>query len=816
MDLKLSVKTKLSKINISFVIFVLTLWNFFNVASHIFSFYHPFITDKVDYLFYGFEIVLLTVLSLISRYNPNKRIHIISSLINSIIFFNVVELYISIFAYNTATQFITIIFMISFVYRVFVNVCIYIFFFDEATYQDEIFHISKEAITPKSLKVYCIYFVIIFAILLISVHFNKDFFVFTYPLCILFVAFLLFCCFALRGFFNNIGPTNDKYYFKGVFGPIDFFDSNIFKNSVRVIKYSFLLCIAVLGVVVLKKRNTYETLDIKSMTKEQITSSKRETILDFLFEGNGYYRYGIKNEMPDWSGFNHNKYGLVNVETGEYTEAIYNGPLFFDRDGISPDHEGHFINYEGEIVFDIPTSIYRKKSSRQKLIDNNLASILGKRILFNEYSVRRDDSYYSNKYEESVFFLSLDTELNDCFVVAPIFSADWENIPDRAYFDEGIAIYFSEMDNGYGFISENGTILTDPIYTRVETNNNGYKAIPVSNEEDGLDVLTSDMKSLLPDNNRFSLEDINYNLGLLCYSVYNQDILDEEIYIEDFNGKIWDGYYKYPEGNSEPRLLLNDYNSLIKCKDGKESAVIMHGGKILFESEKYKAAYITLDADEKPLFVRALDFSDHFHIVDFDGKEIIPGTYFECRIGSDAVLYLESADEGHEGEAVLADIYGNIKYTGFKFEKYYEGDHKKEEPSNLKVSRTTENGITLYNYINNQGELLGDWFIFTGTENLGNSVTLNYIATCDDEGIPTVHWYRNDVEIMSGHFYGDIDENSNESYFFGVCDAYGGYSRYFWFRNQEGEYDIYHYDNITGEANFRCSVVDYSEYIQEH
>lgn len=813
MDLKLSVKAKLSKINISFVIFVLTLWNFFNVASHIFSFYHPFITDKVDYLFYGFEIVLLTVLSLISRYNPNKRIHIISSLINGIIFFNVVELYISIFAYNTATQFITIIFMISFVYRVFVNVCIYIFFFDEATYQDEIYHISKEAITPKSLKVYCIYFVIVFAILLISVHFNKDFFVFTYPLCILFVAFLLYCCFALRGFFNNIGPTNDKYYFKGVFGPIDFFDSNIFKNSVRVIKYSFLLCIAVLGVVVLKKRNTYETLDIKSMTKEQITSSKRETILDFLFEGNGYYRYGIKNEMPDWSGFNHNKYGLVNVETGEYTEAIYNGPLYFDRDGISPDHEGHFINYEGEIVFDIPTSIYRKKSSRQKLIDNNLASILDKRILFNEYSVRRDDSYYSNKYEESVFFLSLDTELNDCFVVAPIFSADWENIPDRAYFDEGIAIYFSEMDNGYGFISENGTILTDPIYTRVETNNYGYKVIPVSNEEDGFNVINSDMKLLIDEEN-VNLNDIDYKLGLLCLTTWETD--GSKIYIMDSSGNKLEGYYKNPNDESPFKPLLNDYMNLIKCVDGKETAVIIYKGEIIFETDEYKAVYANVDSEKKSLFIKAQDFSDFYHVIDFEGNEIISGKYTECFVDSDNILYLESADEGHEGEAVLADLDGNIQYTGFKFEKYYEGDHKKEEPSNLKVSRTTENGITLYNYINNQGELLGDWFIFKGTENLGNSVTLNYIATCDDEGIPTVHWYRNDVEIMSGHFYGDIDENSNESYFFGVCDAYGGYSRYFWFRNQEGEYDIYHYDNITGEANFRCSVVDYSEYIQEH
>lgn len=813
MDLKLSVKAKLSKINISFVIFVLTLWNFFNVASHIFSFYHPFITDKVDYLFYGFEIVLLTVLSLISRYNPNKRIHIISSLINGIIFFNVVELYISIFAYNTATQFITIIFMISFVYRVFVNVCIYIFFFDEATYQDEIYHISKEAITPKSLKVYCIYFVIVFAILLISVHFNKDFFVFTYPLCILFVAFLLYCCFALRGFFNNIGPTNDKYYFKGVFGPIDFFDSNIFKNSVRVIKYSFLLCIAVLGVVVLKKRNTYETLDIKSMTKEQITSSKRETILDFLFEGKGYYRYGIKNEMPDWSGFNHNKYGLVNVETGEYTEAIYNGPLFFDRDGISPDHEGHFINYEGEIVFDIPTSIYRKKSSRQKLIDNNLASILGKRILFNEYSVRRDDSYYSNKYEEPVFFLSLDTELNDCFVVAPIFSADWENIPGRAYFDEGIAIYFSEMDNGYGFISENGTILTDPIYTRVETNNYGYKLIPVSNEEDGFNVINSDMKLLIDEENA-DLNDIDYQLGLLCLSTWETD--GSKIYIMDSSGNKLEGYYKNPDNESPNKLHLNDYMNLIKCVDDKETAVIIYKGKIIFETDEYKAVYANVDSKKKPLFIKAQDFSDYYHVIDFEGNEIILGKYTECFVDSDNTLYLESADEGHEGEAVLADLDGNIQYTGFKFEKYYEGDHKKEEPSNLKVSRTTENGITLYNYINNQGELLDDWFIFKGTENLGNSVTLNYIATCDDEGIPTVHWYRDDVEIMSGHFYGDIDENSNESYFFGVCDAYGGYSRYFWFRNQEGEYDIYHYDNITGEANFRCSVVDYSEYIQEH
>ncbi|SFR64795.1 hypothetical protein SAMN04487829_0651 [Pseudobutyrivibrio sp. NOR37] len=813
MDLKLSVKAKLSKINISFVIFVLTLWNFFNVASHIFSFYHPFITDKVDYLFYGFEIVLLTVLSLISRYNPNKRIHIISSLINSIIFFNVVELYISIFAYNTATQFITIIFMISFVYRVFVNVCIYIFFFDEATYQDEIYHISKEAITPKSLKVYCIYFVIVFAILLISVHFNKDFFVFTYPLCILFVAFLLYCCFALRGFFNNIGPTNDKFYFKGVFGPIDFFDSNIFKNSVRIIKYSFLLCIAVLGVVVLKKRNTYETLDIKSMTKEQITSSKRETILDFLFEGNGYYRYGIKNEMPDWSGFNHNKYGLVNVETGEYTEAIYNGPLYFDRDGISPDHEGHFINYEGEIVFDIPTSIYRKKSSRQKLIDNNLASILDKRILFNEYSVRRDDSYYSNKYEESVFFLSLDTELNDCFVVAPIFSADWENIPDRAYFDEGIAIYFSEMDNGYGFISENGTILTDPIYTRVEPNNYGYKAIAVSNEEEGVNVINSDMKPLI-DEEHARLNDINYNLELLCITTWDNG--DSKIYIKDFDGNKLEGYYKNPLEDTPFDRQLDVYMNLIKCSNGKETPVIIYKGKIIFETEEYKAVFAKTDSENNGLFILAQDDSDYYHIIDFDGNEIIPGKYTHCKVDSEKILYLESADEGHEGEAVLADLDGNIKYTGFKFEKYYEGDHKKEEPSYIKVSKITESGITLYNYINNQGELLGDWFIFKGTENLGNSVTLNYIATCDDEGIPTVHWYRNDVEIMSGHFYGDIDENSNESYFFGVCDAYGGYSRYFWFRNQEGEYDIYHYDNITGEANFRCSVVDYSEYIQEH
>lgn len=810
--LKLSVKAKLSKINISVVIFVLTIWNFINVASHIFSYYHPFITDKVDYLFYGFEMVLLAVLSLISRCNPNKRIQIISSLINSINFFNVVELYISLFAYNTAADFITFIYVISFIYRVFANVCIYNSFLGEAIYLDKLFHISEDAKTPKCLKADCIYFVVVFATLLIPVYFFKDFLIIEYPVCILFFVFLLYCCYALKDYFNNIGPTSDKYYFKGVLGPIDFFDSNIFKNSVRVIKYSFLLCIAVLSVVVLKKRNTYETLEIKSMTKEQITSSKRETILDFLFEGNGYYRYGIKNEMPDWSGFNHNKYGLVNVETGEYTEAIYNGPLYFDRDGISPDHEGHFINYEGEIVFDIPITIYRKKSSRQKLIDNNLASIFGKRILFNEYLVRRDDSYSSNRYEESVFFLSLDTELNDCFVVAPIFNSDWENVPDRAYFDEGIAIYFSEMDNGFGFISEDGTILTDPIYTRVETNNYGYKVIPVSNEEDGFNVINSDMKLLIDEEN-VNLNDIDYKLGLLCLTTWETD--GSKIYIMDSSGNKLEGYYKNPNDESPFKPLLSDYMNLIKCVDNKETAVIIYKGEIIFETDDYKAVYAAVDSKRNSSFIKAQDFSDYYHIIDYEGNEIILGKYTQCFVDSENILYLECADEGHEGEAVLADLEGNIRYTGYKFEDYYEDDSSKEEPSHLKVSRLTESGITLYNYINNQGELLDEWFIFKGSEELSNSVTLNYIADCD-EGIPTVHWFRDDVEIMSGHFYGDIDENSNESYFFGVRDVYGGHARYFWFRNQEGEYDIYLYDNITGEVTFRCSVADYSEYIQEH
>ncbi len=379
----------------------------------------------------------------------------------------------------------------------------------------------------------------------------------------------------------------------------------------KVIKYGFLAILTVLFIVYLILKNTY-TGDMNLVDAEGnlVTEQKAIDYYAIYFgtdKTDEIYMYKVKNMLPEWTLESDCKYGLLNIETGENTEPIYDEYLDYDYENLAWDGNGHIINTSGEVVVTLPASVMKKRSYHQKLIDN---------LLFHLYSESDSNFYKNEKYSNNL--------------KGPMVCYDH-------FFTDGIGIYYCDLKGKYGLISNDGKLLTDPIYDYAHSSNASEylkkgkctiitalidrfgKSYYYYINNKGETILVED-----PDHT-ISVKEVNTDLGYLVYSESNDNY--ESYKFITFDGEILSDHYMMVNG-----LDLSLYSNCVataqsKNKKDHNTYAIGKGGKVLFKSDQYTIYFCWEYFHEHINYLIAKNRNGNYELINLEGEQIIPGEF---------------------------------------------------------------------------------------------------------------------------------------------------------------------------------------------
>ena len=379
----------------------------------------------------------------------------------------------------------------------------------------------------------------------------------------------------------------------------------------KVIKYGFLAILTVLFIVYLVLKNTY-TGDMYLVDAEGnlVTEQKAINYLAIDFgtdKTDEIYQYKVKNMLPGWTLESDSKYGLLNIETGDNTGPIYDERLEFDYEDLAWDGNGHIINTSGEVAVTLPSHVMKKRSEHQRLIDN---------LLFHLYS-ESDSNLYKN-------------ENHNYMLKGPM-------VCDCHFFTEGIGIYYCDLNGKYGLISDDGKIITDPIYDYAHSSNaseylnkgkctiitariNRYgKSYYYYINNKGETILVED-----PDH-KINVEEVNADLGYLVYSESSDNY--ESYKFITFDGEILSDQYRIVNGLD--LSLYGNYVATAQSKNKKDlnTYAIGKGGKVLFKSDQYTTYLYWEYYHEHINYLIAKNRNGNYELINLEGEQIIPGEF---------------------------------------------------------------------------------------------------------------------------------------------------------------------------------------------
>ena len=206
---------KLKTFGLEKVFYIFATWNFINVVAHITSFYIPFISEGVDYWFYGIEIVLFSFLSLNIKRMKCKKFNSFYHLLNLYVLFDIVEvLYIN----------ISSIIALSIAMKVCIEFFIFFLLFDSAIEDGELKHTGDNIYSLKRIKFFWGIIYILFLIFLCAIAEAKN----LYLLYLIYLLILgkLICsirgCYLIKGLLKYQGPINQDSYFRSFYELIGF------------------------------------------------------------------------------------------------------------------------------------------------------------------------------------------------------------------------------------------------------------------------------------------------------------------------------------------------------------------------------------------------------------------------------------------------------------------------------------------------------------------------------------------------------------------------------------------------------------------
>lgn len=775
---------KLKTLGLEKVFYIFATWNFINVVAHITSFYIPFISEGVDYWFYGIEIILFSFLSLNIKRMHCAKFNSFYHLINLYVFCDIVEL-----LYSNISDIITL----SWVLKTGIGFLVFFILFDSAIEDNDLKHYldNDHCDIYKRIK---FYWKLIYISILIGLWGIAD----TKKLLFLYlIYFSVLCRFAcsiygsymIKGLLEFQGPINKYYYFKPFYELVELKNPELIKKT---FKWFGTVIIAVfvigngIGLYKINKFSNHEDF----FDKDGVISESIQELYDFRQESEEVYTYSINNGFSEQSMFFQEKYGIVNVKTGFDSGAIYDGRPCFDGDGISPDYNGHFINLDGEVVFDLPLFVTRKNATRQSMLNKSLSAV---------YDI---DIPHEGHIEETGAFRTIDYDYISRIDGIVLCKEDEYHCEDgykenqnRHYFDHGIGFYYSEMHNAFGVISDKGKVLNKPEFYKLSIAD-GYNIFGVQFKDKTENAYNCNLEPLIDDKyENVGLSAILTDTGLVMFYCNNVpfDWSDERMAVAD-NGMLEDcDYCTLDISGDKP---IKDHVPVVINKHiGRDKiSYWFYQGKELFEAEKYKAVVPVYNNDGVNIFACLIENDDYIFLNEKEEK-VFPGEYSKFGSAGDGYVFIESTEQDHEGEALIGDIYGNIVYTGYN---YVDLDMSRYDINVLEVSEkgSEQSDFNRHNYIDSQGNLLEDWHIRYDKEYIAYDIYYNYIIDLNENNELTIWWFEeNGKEIFHENLYSGYEDDED----FGAqqCEQLSSKLIYgdaiFWRKNELGTYDLFNY-----------------------
>ncbi|WP_143008428.1 hypothetical protein [Pseudobutyrivibrio sp. YE44] len=232
------------------------------------------------------------------------------------------------------------------------------------------------------------------------------------------------------------------------------------------------------------------------------------------------YQYSQCNRLPEWTGFQSKRYGLVTVKNGHNTGAIYKDYLEFDSDKLAWDYDGHFIDITGKEILNVPYIIKMQKSMKQRFIDSTIKESCQLERFLYEDGHRLYDSY----------------DISGPFVIGV-----YKDSQSDTYFKNGVAVYNCDFLNRGGVINDKGKFTILPKYRYIKASDD-YRVFVVE-KSDNLYVINTSGKQLMDDCDR--IDNIDTDKGLIYYRAKDLDNENGETKykIIDFNGNKVEGEY---------------------------------------------------------------------------------------------------------------------------------------------------------------------------------------------------------------------------------------------------------------------------------
>lgn len=664
------------KNDIKTYLIILNAFTLLNLFLHYVNFYIGFIDSIVDYGLYAAKILICVQIYMATKYEDNALYRTLASIIRLMVVLDVLEVIISL-TMVSMEGIAGILLYVLIAAKIVLDYFLYNEFMNEKRTRIVWMALHAAIIGSFFLTIKWYYFFIVFAALIIARFISAIFYI---KKCDLEYAIK-----SERGLMAEIArktSSPDRYY----------------------------KTYAILGILLL----CFSALYFSKTTFEYNKTVFNDGLIKVQDD---MYQYRVSNKMPKWSGFHRDWWGLINIKTGEQTNATHRERLKYDDAGLAWDFAGHFIDYQGNVVISVDHSVLKKSTARTTMMIS-LVSFL------------RDDRYeqgidiynYKNEYVNSLYWTDIFgfadgarknarirwDDLDKYSVSSGNIISSGQFITSEAYdsyFTNHIAIFYSEANGAYGLINDKGKVISRPAFLGFSSEY-GFEVIPVVKKITGRYGVLNDNGDYILEGNvdyniltnkknivwwrkedefdgykimDFSGKDITDGRKFVHYDPFYGDVtsfdmeyVDDEISFykevaldctgkEVFSSDLYSGYISYKSTNGEIKYLL------ARQKENSQWVLIDTAGNIVSEHE-YSDLYV-VDENEPAFVVCEESDSLNTDIVFFNGK-IVKTQYQYC--GYDKNLELIKVQRKKKGssntyEYNYIDLKGHL--VGIKWQK---------------------------------------------------------------------------------------------------------------------------------------------------
>ena len=548
---------------------MISIFNFVNLFLHVFSFFKPFIFAELDYGFYALKIIVYFAFYRFIKKNVYKDFVATAKFVKATIILDVIEVAISFV--NSYAIIMPWLLLLTILLKLAVNILMYadlVYIAKEDRKYRDYYKIMISALEKKpAVLLYNNIFCVIFIVLRVLT--GNSFFLLLTALFMI----LRFVC-ELNIISDTVGNLEKFYGPNPVVSDFSFFgrmhQPNTEKKKILPVIKICLACafcaILITGTFLYfsfdeDKYNDY--LSYKEMFASGKKYDKDATADDYIFV------YRIPNRLPEWTGLRREKSGFINKKTGMDTGPRYKG-LMIDEVGFAWNGKD-FLDVDGNVLIKGPFAARVTLSKRQNFIRDLLS---GKGVDDDVRIIRSFEDWEVTPHQQYVEF----REYRD----------------NKRIFINGITRFYCDLNESYGLLRNDGTVIVKPIYDYLHMSSNHRLMLAANRARDKVYAMNADGKILASYEGWSASDHIMITQGGVVE--YEDEIIEADetndwlYYLIDEYGNTFDGLYS----DSSDGISFRKYTGEIYESDhrlrvpGGYTMVLIWKGKIVFESDKYE------------------------------------------------------------------------------------------------------------------------------------------------------------------------------------------------------------------------------------